>query len=137
VEEVDYAEGIIAAQHLLGRAAQGGGDLASAYATFRRSLDASRRIGHHAALSQALVDLAGAMADAGDTPRARALLDLADRERARHRLPTRPVDARARVELLEQLDRVGVGGSRRYADVDAALADLPAAVAPLSPPAVC
>jgi hypothetical protein len=35
------------------------------------------------------------------------------------------------------LDRVGVGGSRRYADVDAALADLPAAVAPLSPPAVC
>ncbi len=98
-ERIGYTEGTVAALHVLGGAHRAGGQLDDARQAHRRALALAARIGHAAAMCEAVEDLARLDA-ATDPALARTLLAAARSERVSRRLPTRPRDA----EILDHLE---------------------------------
>jgi tetratricopeptide (TPR) repeat protein len=91
-ELIGYTEGIVSALHVLGQASRLHGDLDEARAHHRRALTLASRIGHAAAMCEAVEDLA--RDEAVERPDLAAmLLQAARTERARRGLPLRQRDA--------------------------------------------
>ena len=91
-ERIGYTEGTVAALHVLGGAHRATGQLDDARHAHRRALALAARIGHAAAMCEAVEDLARAEAST-DPTLARTLLAAALAERVARRLPPRPRDA--------------------------------------------
>jgi Flp pilus assembly protein TadD len=91
-ERIGYAEGTVAALHVLGAAYHLAGRPDDARQAHRRALTLATRIGHVAAMCEAMEDLARveALTDAG---LARTLVLAARSERAARGVPLRPRDA--------------------------------------------
>ena len=98
-ERIGYAEGTVAALHVLGGAHGSAGNLDLARDAHRRALALAARIGHAAAMCEAVEDLARIEADV-DPARAQELLSSARSERSARQLPPRPRDA----EVLDRLE---------------------------------
>jgi non-specific serine/threonine protein kinase len=122
-EKIGYTEGTVSALHVLGHAHRLAGDLDAARQVHRRALKLAARIGHAAAMCEAVEDLARDEA-AGRPDRASTLLRAARAERARRRLPLRERDAQE-LALLEQAVMVHVEGrveDREFSDLVAEVA---------------
>ena len=91
-ERIGYTEGTISAPHVLGQAHRHAGETETARSLHRRSLRLASRIGHAAAMCEAMEDLA--RVEAADKPAfARQLLRSSRAERAARDLPLRQRDA--------------------------------------------
>ena len=91
-ERIGYTEGTVSALHVLGHAHRACGSVEVARDLHRRGLTLASRIGHAAAICEAMEDLA--RAEAGDNPElARTLLQAARTERDARNLPLRQRDA--------------------------------------------
>jgi predicted ATPase len=99
-ETIGYTEGTVSALHVLGQAHRLAGDRDAARDAHRRALALAARIGHAAAMCEAVEDLARDQAT-GHPDQAARLLRAARAERARRRLPLRQRDAEE-LALLEQ-----------------------------------
>lgn len=122
-ERIGYTEGTVSALHVLGQAHRLGGDTDAARDVHRRALTLAARIGHVAAMCEAVEDLA--RDDATRQPhRACTLLRAARAERARRRLPLRHRDAEE-LALLEKSVTARVEGTvedREFTDLVAEIA---------------
>jgi predicted ATPase len=98
-ERIGYTEGAVAALHVLGGALRLGGALDEAKDAHRQALALAARIGHAAAMCEAMEELAR-LAASSDPDLARELLAAARRERSIRDLPSRPRDA----EILDALE---------------------------------
>ena len=102
-ELIGYTEGIVSALHVLGQAHRLRGDLDAARDHHRRALVLASRIGHAAAMCEAIEDLA--RDEAVDRPdRAAMLLQAARAERTRRSLPLRQRDAQELADLERTLN---------------------------------
>jgi hypothetical protein len=91
-ERIGYTEGTVSALHVLGHAHRAAGNVEVARDLHRRGLTLASRIGHAAAMCEAMEDLARAEAD--ENPEvARTLLHAARIERDARNLPLRERDA--------------------------------------------
>jgi predicted ATPase/DNA-binding SARP family transcriptional activator len=91
-EQIGYTEGTVSALHVLGQAQRLAGDVNEARALHRRALALASRIGHAAAMCEAMEDLA--RAEAPEQPGfACALLRAARAEREARGVPLRQRDA--------------------------------------------
>lgn len=97
-ERIGYTEGAISALHVLGHAHRANGDAESARALHRRALTLASRIGHAAAMCEAMEDLARTEA-AVQPDRAATLLRAARAERDARGIPLRERDAEELTEL--------------------------------------
>jgi predicted ATPase/DNA-binding SARP family transcriptional activator len=98
-ERIGYTEGTVSALHVLGHAHRAAGNVDVARDLHRRGLTLASRIGHAAAMCEAMEDLARAEAD--ENPEvARTLLHAARIERDARNLPLRERDA----EELDDLE---------------------------------
>ena len=103
-ELIGYTEGIISALHVLGQASRLRGDIDEAREHHRRALALASRIGHVAAMCEAVEDLA--RDEVVDRPDVAAMLLQAVRaERARRSLPPRQRDAQELADLERTLNR--------------------------------
>jgi hypothetical protein len=117
-ELIGYTEGIVSALHVLGQASRLHGDLDEARVHHRRALTLASRIGHAAAMCEAVEDLA--RDEAVDRPDLTAImLQAARTERARRGLPLRQRDA----EELAVLERT-VTDENAAAPMNASFNDL-------------
>jgi predicted ATPase/DNA-binding SARP family transcriptional activator len=99
-ERIGYTEGTVSALHVLGHARRAVGDLDLARGLHRRALTLASRIGHAAAMCEAMEDLA--RAESTDDPElAGTLLRAARAEREKRGVPLRRRDA----EELRDLER--------------------------------
>ena len=98
-EAVGYTEGIVSALHVLARSVARAGDAREARLLHLRALSLATRIGHAAAMCEALEGLAMLAAADHDVDEALTLLDAAQREREARGLPLRAPDRRAVDEL--------------------------------------
>jgi tetratricopeptide (TPR) repeat protein len=106
-ERIGYSEGIVSALHVLGTAQRLSGDLDAARRHHRRALGLASRIGHAAAMCEAVEDLA--RDEVADRPEVTAtLLRAARAERDRRGLPLRQRDA----QELADLERTLAAGSQ-------------------------
>jgi hypothetical protein len=97
-ERIGYTEGTVSALHVLGQAHQLGGNTEEARVLHRRALALASRIGHVAAMCEALEGLARTEAD--DQPAlAATLLRAARAERDARSIPLRQRDAEVLVAL--------------------------------------
>jgi predicted ATPase/DNA-binding SARP family transcriptional activator len=111
-EQIGYTEGTVSALHVLGRAHRLAGELDAARAEHQRALALASRIGHAAAMCEAVEDIARVAA--GDDPHyALVLLSAAQEERARRALPLRQADA-DELGRFEATLRRSVGGAIDY-----------------------
>jgi len=121
-EQIGYSEGAVSALHVLGQSYRLAGDLAEARRLHRRALGQAFRIGHVAAVCEAVEDLA--RTDADERPAfALMLFRAASAERRARALPLRRRDADdlARLEAaLATTCHVGLT-DRPFADVVAEL----------------
>lgn len=108
-ERIGYTEGTVSALHVLGQAHRLAGDIDAAREVHQRALTLAARIGHAAAMCEAVEDLARDEATARPQ-RASTLLRAARAERARRRLPLRQRDAEE-LALLEQSVAAHVEGT--------------------------
>ena len=97
-ERIGYTEGTVSALHVLGQAQQLGGNTEEARVLHRRALALASRIGHAAAMCEALEDLARTEADEQPTLAA-TLLRAARAERDARGIPLRQRDAEDLVAL--------------------------------------
>jgi tetratricopeptide (TPR) repeat protein len=97
-ERIGYTEGTVSALHVLGQARQLGGSTEEARVLHRRALALASRIGHAAAMCEALEDLARTEADEQPTFAA-MLLRAARAERDARGIPLRQRDAEDLVAL--------------------------------------
>jgi len=102
-ESIDYTEGVIAALHLLGEAHIQNGELDAAESLHRRALALAERIGHVAALCEALEGLAEVRAAQGRDEEALRMLIVAAGERAHRQLPARAPDGAALLALRRSI----------------------------------
>ena len=101
-ERIGYTEGIVSALHVLGHAHRLCGEIDAARDHHRRALALASRIGHAAAMCEAVEDLA--RDEAVDRPDLAArLLQGAREERSRRGLPLRPRDAAELADLERAL----------------------------------
>jgi predicted ATPase/DNA-binding SARP family transcriptional activator len=122
-ERIGYTEGTVSALHVLGQAHRLAGDNDAARVVHRRALTLAARIGHAAAMCEAVEDLARDEAT-GQPHRASTLLRAARAERVRRRLPLRERDAEE-LTLLEQAVTAHVEGTvedREFSDLVAEMA---------------
>jgi hypothetical protein len=122
-ERIGYTEGMVSALHVLGTAERLSGDLDAARRHHRRALGLASRIGHAAAMCEAVEDLA--RDEVADRPEVAAtLLRAARAERDRRGLPLRQRDAH---ELADLERRLAAAGSqltlRPFNDLVAELAE--------------
>ncbi|HEY5876663.1 MAG TPA: BTAD domain-containing putative transcriptional regulator, partial [Ilumatobacteraceae bacterium] len=97
-ERIGYTEGTVSALHVLGQAQQLGGNTEEARVLHRRALALASRIGHAAAMCEAVEDLA--RTEAGEQPTlAATLLRAARAERDARGIPLRQRDAEDLVTL--------------------------------------
>ena len=108
-QAVGYTEGTVAALHLLARSVAAGGDATEARLLHLRALSLATRIGHAAAVCEALEGLAALAAVEHDFDETVRLLDAAQRERETRVLPLRAPDRVA----VDSLRRVAEEGTRR------------------------
>jgi predicted ATPase len=101
-ELIGYTEGTVSALHVLGQAQQLGGNTEGARVLHRRALALASRIGHAAALCEAVEDLARTEADEQPTLAA-TLLRAARAEREARSIPLRQRDAEDLVALEKTL----------------------------------
>ena len=102
-EVIGYTEGVVSALHMLGRAQCLNGDMDAARDHHRRALTLASRIGHAAAMCEAMEDLA--RTEAGPRPaRAATLLRAARTEREARDLPLRQRDGEELRALEANLD---------------------------------
>jgi hypothetical protein len=101
-ERIGYAEGTVSALHVLGQAQQRVGQTAEASASHRRALALASRIGHAAAMCEAVEDLARVQANEHPALAA-SLLRAADAERSARHIPLRQRDAEDLAALLKKL----------------------------------
>ena len=101
-EKIGYTEGTVSALHVLGQAQRLAGDTDRARVQHRRALALASRIGHAAAMCEAMEDLAGA--EAPDQPAlAATLLRATLRERDARGIPHRQRDAEELTALASTL----------------------------------
>ena len=109
-ERIGYTEGIVSALHVLGHAHRASGDTHAARQHHQRALGLAARIGHAAAMCEAVEDLASD--ELTERPAvAAALLRAARAERARRELPLRQRDAQQLAQLEQALTALGEHGS--------------------------
>ncbi|HEX4980744.1 MAG TPA: BTAD domain-containing putative transcriptional regulator [Ilumatobacteraceae bacterium] len=102
-ELIGYTEGVVSALHVLGHAYRLRGDIDAARDHHRRALALASRIGHAAAMCEAVEDLA--RDEAVERPDVAAmLLQAARAERTRRSLPLRQRDARELADLERTLN---------------------------------
>ena len=101
-ERIGYTEGTVSALHVLGQAQQLGGNTEEARVSHRRALALASRIGHAAAMCEAVEDLARTEADEQPTLAA-TLLRAARAERDARGIPLRQRDAEDLVTLEKTL----------------------------------
>ena len=119
-ETIGYTEGTVSALHVLGQAYRAAGNDAAAAEVHRRALTLASRIGHAAAMCEAVEDLARSAAS-NDPRRAITLLRAARAERARRRLPLRQRDARDLAALEQSLDSGDTVEERDFTDLVTAM----------------
>ena len=107
-QAIGYTEGTVAALHVLARSVAAGGDAKEARLLHLRALSLATRIGHVAAVCEALEGLAALAAGEHDFEETIRLLEVAHREREDHDLPLRAPDRRA-VDELRHVAEKGVG----------------------------
>jgi tetratricopeptide (TPR) repeat protein len=108
-ERIGYTEGIISALHVLGHAHRASGDTHAARRHHQRALGLAARIGHAAAMCEAVEDLASD--EHTERPvMAAALLRAARTERARRQLPLRQRDSQQLGQLEQALTAHGDHG---------------------------
>ena len=108
-ERIGYTEGIVSALHVLGHAYRASGDMHVARQHHQRALGLAARIGHAAAMCEAVEDLA--RDELTDRPAvAAALLRAARTERARRQLPLRQRDSQQLGQLEQALTALGEHG---------------------------
>jgi predicted ATPase/DNA-binding SARP family transcriptional activator len=118
-EQIGYTEGTVAALHVLGTAHRGAGDLDAARRLHRHALTLASRIGHAAAMCEAMEDLA--RTEAADQPAlAATMLAAARAERGARGLPLRQRDAEELRSLEASLD-AGPVASRSFGSLVAEL----------------
>ena len=110
-ERIGYTEGTVSALHVLGHAHRAAGNTEDARKCHRRGLTLASRIGHAAAMCEAMEDLARAEADRSPEY-ATALLHAARLERLDRNLPLRERDA----EELSELEALLTGSGIRAQD---------------------
>lgn len=126
-EEIAYTEGTVAALHLLARCNEGSGDRTHARELNLRALALADRIGHVAAVCEALEALAALAAAEGNIRDVLRLIEAADLERSLHDLPARASDRASLLELrggTDAHDGIAEGGhmtTHSTADVIASL----------------
>jgi predicted ATPase/DNA-binding SARP family transcriptional activator len=108
-ERVGYKEGVVSALHVLGHAHRSAGNLDVARDLHQRGLTLASRIGHAAAMCEAIEDLARTRSE-DDPELARALLHAARAERHARNLPLRQRDAEELVDLERSLASDGCAG---------------------------
>jgi predicted ATPase/DNA-binding SARP family transcriptional activator len=97
-ERIGYTEGVVSALHVLGNAQRLSGDLDAARRCHRRALGLASRIGHAAAMCEAIEDLA--RDEVIERPKVAAmLLNAARAERERRGLPLRRRDVQELAEF--------------------------------------
>jgi predicted ATPase/DNA-binding SARP family transcriptional activator len=101
-EQIGYTEGAISALHVLGHAHRASGDADTARGIHRRALSLAARIGHAAAMCEAMEDLARTEAST-QSDLAAMLLRAARAERAARGMPLRQRDAEEISELEANL----------------------------------
>ena len=105
-ERIGYTEGMVSALHVLGTAQRQSGDPDAARRHHRRALGLASRIGHAAAMCEAVEDLA--RDEVAERPEvAAALLRAARAERDRRGLPLRQRDAQEVADLERTLAAAG------------------------------
>ena len=110
-ERISYTEGIVSALHVLGHAHRISGELDVARQHHRRALGLACRIGHAAAMCEAVEDLA--RDEATTRPDlAATLLRVAQQERIRLGLPVRQRDARELAALEHSVSRSAESAAR-------------------------
>ena len=109
-QAVGYTEGTVAALHVLARSVAGGGDTKEARLLHLRALSLATRIGHAAAVCEALEGLAALAAAEQDFEETLRLLDAAQREREARGLPLRALD-RPAVDKLRRTVQQGAGSA--------------------------
>ena len=115
-EEIGYTEGTVAALHLLAKAVEASGDLTRARDLNLRALALADRIGHVAAVCEALEALAYLAAADYDHSSTLRLIDAAELERTVHDLPARARD-RAALQELRRCAQDGLGAAPRGCDM--------------------
>ena len=88
-ERIGYTEGIVSALHVLGHAHRASGDTHAARQHHRRALGLAARIGHAAAMCEAVEDLAGDETHGAPGRGSRHCCGRPRAERARRELPLR------------------------------------------------
>ena len=115
-EAVGYTEGTVAALHVLARSHGAAGDGKEGRALHLRALALASRIGHRAAVCEALEGLASVAASVEELADAVRLLEAARRERDEHNLPLRAPDRHrldhVRKAVEEALGPDGVAAAR-------------------------
>lgn len=124
-EAVDYTEGMVAGLHVLARSVAAGGDAMEARILHLRALSLASRIGHAAAVCEALEGLAAVAAAERNYEETLRLLDAARREREARGLPLRAPDRGALAKLRGQAGQATVGtGAPSAKSTDAIVAEL-------------
>ena len=104
-EEIAYTEGTVAAVHALARAVQAAGDTDRARRLNLRALALADRIGHVAAVCEALEALATLAAANNDYASALRLIDTAELERTAHEMPLHAPDRERLRDLRRAAER--------------------------------
>jgi predicted ATPase len=121
-ERITYTEGIVSALHVLGHAHRISGEIDAARQHHRRALGLASRIGHAAAMCEALEDLARDEATARPELAA-MLLRVAQQERIRRGLPVRQRDGRELETLAHGVsDAEPAAEDRTFSDLVAEMA---------------
>jgi hypothetical protein len=123
-ERIGYTEGIVSALHVVGTAARLSGELDAARRHHRRALGLASRIGHGAAMCEAVEDLArDEVVDRPDV--AVMLLRAARAERDRRGLPLRQRDRQELADLERALAPTTslAGQDRAFSDLVAEIAE--------------
>jgi len=126
-EAVGYTEGTVAALHTLALSLAAAGEIKEARLLHLRALSLASRIGHAAALCEALEGLAALAATDDDYRETIRLLEVAQRERRARDLPLRVPD-RNRLDRLRRAAEAALGPE--------AVTDIEAATTPLATEAV-
>ena len=108
-QAIGYTEGTVAALHVLARSLAAGGDAKESRLLHLRALSLATRIGHAAAVCEALEGLAAAAAAEHEFEETLRLLEVARRQREAHDLPLRAPDRRA-VDQLRHVAEEALGG---------------------------
>jgi predicted ATPase/DNA-binding SARP family transcriptional activator len=114
-EAIGYTEGVVSALHVLARSLAEAGSHEDADHLHRRALALATRIGHVAAMCEAIEGLAVGAAAEGDHATAVRLISVCDAQRRRHGLASRTHDERALREARHAAEEAL--GAEKAADI--------------------